>query len=125
MQAMNISQEWASALKAEKSLDLKGVSPERGEIHRQGNRIDLLKFYDSLKACMESRLLAREDTGIRQWAKVLDCKTWPYDPPLTVGETKLMNLCERSGLPGRGIWMMLVNTTSCQSGSYCELCNMR
>jgi hypothetical protein len=111
MQGINISQEWAS--------------PESGERHRQGNRIDPLKFYDSLKACMESRLLAREDTEIRQWAKVLDCKTWPDDPPLTVGETKIMNLCERFILSGRGIGKMLVNTTSCQSGSYCELCNMR
>jgi hypothetical protein len=52
---------------------------------------------------MESRLLAREDAEIPQWAKVLDCKTSPDNPPLTFGETKIMNLCERLGLPNSQI----------------------
>ena len=92
---------YLEALKAEKGLDLKGVSLENGARYRQGNRIDSVKFYDCLKARMESRLLAREDAEIPQWAKVLDCKTWPDNPPLTFGETEVMNLCKRFGLPDR------------------------
>jgi hypothetical protein len=216
----NMGHNYLEALKAEKGLDLNGVSLENGARYRQGNRIDPVKFYDSLKARMESRLLARDDSEIPQWANVLDCKTWPDNPPLTFGEIEIINLCERYGLPDRqiltgfreylsekkipsslmpllnainnipistnecergfsqmnlivtpiraslqlstvvnlmfiklvgppvsmfkpsihsflkdiwrrtpkvrrGFWKMLVNTASCKSGSYCELCNMR
>ena len=61
---------YLEALKAEKGLELKGVSLENGARYRQGNRIDPVIFYDSLKARMDSRLLAREDAEIPQWAKV-------------------------------------------------------
>jgi hypothetical protein len=50
----NMGPYYLEALKAEKVLDLKGVSLENGARYQQGNRIDPVKFYDSLKACMES-----------------------------------------------------------------------
>jgi hypothetical protein len=83
----NMRPYYLEALKAEKGLDLKGVSLENGARYRQGNRTDPVKFHDSLKARTESRLLAREDAEVPQWAKVLNCKTWPDNPPLTFGET--------------------------------------
>jgi hypothetical protein len=43
---------YLKALKAEKGLDLKGISLENGSRYRQGNRIDPVKFYGSLKARM-------------------------------------------------------------------------
>jgi hypothetical protein len=43
---------------------------------------------------------------------VLDYKTWPDNPPLTFGETDIINLCKRFGLPDRQI---LSNFRECLS----------
>jgi hypothetical protein len=59
----NMGPHYLEALKAEKGLEFKGVSLENGARYRQGNHIDPVKFYESLKARMESRLLARDFTN--------------------------------------------------------------